>query len=153
MAVSSLVTGGVGPGSTIPLLLTLGLAAGEAVEPPVVVAESATGGWYRYDPPERSRKEDDDERRKLGIIADEIVEAAEAIIDEAAPQEIAAPQSLVIDFDFDRIASQVAKIAKNEREQREFEELAYLLAVSEAKKRQDDAEIMSIVRFLYTMVQ
>lgn len=43
MAVSSLVVGGIGPGSTIPLLLTLGLGIGEAVEPPAIQPAGRAG--------------------------------------------------------------------------------------------------------------
>lgn len=109
-----------------------------SVAPPQQEAQN-TGGWYLYDPPEQPRRKAPKE-------------------DDQAPEEIAeflpiptAEPALAIEFDFDRIAQQVARIAKNEREQREFEEIAYLMAVSEAKRRDAD-EIFAVVRLLYSMV-
>ncbi len=54
MTVSALLTGGVGPGGSIPLILTMGLRQGAPA--PVVIATVESRGWPGKDEYERHRK-------------------------------------------------------------------------------------------------
>lgn len=131
MAVSSLVTGGVGPGSTIPLLLTGGLYLGEEVVPPAATA--LTGRkvpWRSY---RRGRLIDDelywrDDSQDIGEEKEIVVESTtnRPITPNALIQEqIAAMREAIEEARTDKIRKKRAKdlalfqqrIAEEEEEQ------------------------------------
>ncbi len=110
MSIAAVVTGGIGPGSSIPLLLTKGYAIGEAVEPAPVV--QSKGGYL---PPKRRTKpqwQDRDEEQKrledaleavyndvLGLTPEpEIVEAVAPYVRTKNKPKTKLPRARRVDF-------------------------------------------------------
>lgn len=128
MAVSSLVVGGIGPGSTIPLLLTGGLGIGAAQAQTALTGRKVPWRSYR-----RGRLIDDelywgDDSQDIGELAKEVVESTtiRPITPNALIQEqISAMQEAIEEARTDKIRKKRAKdlalfqqrIAEEEEEQ------------------------------------
>ena len=150
MAVSSLVVGGIGPGSTIPLLLTMGLGIGAAAAP-VVVAGRA--GKRKYLSHAGQLIEVSSEAEALEIL-DRIkprrkrkrkkrpAELVSQALDTGQEQVQNQPYRHAISFDDLSIAIRSNAALQNELVQRS---IAEQMAIRRALEDEDDSDVIALL--------
>lgn len=113
------------------------------------VAEAYSGGYFSPGD-KRTKKQIDDLRQKLGILPKSEDNLAQEVAELANTWRIS-PSIPAVEFEYDEdaAAKRIAKVARSAKEAEELSEISRLLAKAEAKRQQEEFEV---VRMLWRLI-